>query len=54
MSNFHVIINHRRQKIEFESELEIEAIKIEIIVTTKSRRYHIDEEDDYIKERIKS
>jgi hypothetical protein len=36
-----------------ESELEIETTEIKIL-DIKSRRYHIDERDDYIKERIKS
>jgi hypothetical protein len=47
---------NRRQKNEFESELEIEVItviEIEAIVI-KTRKYHIDEKNDYIKERIKS
>jgi hypothetical protein len=39
---------NRKQKNELESELEIE------VFAFKSRRYHIDEEDDYIRERIKS
>jgi hypothetical protein len=45
---------NRRQENELESELEIEATETEVITTAKSRRYHIDEEDDYIRERIRS
>jgi hypothetical protein len=45
---------NRRQENELESEFEIEAIEIEIIAITKSRRYHIDEKDDYIREKIRS
>ncbi len=54
-------INRRRdnqaQENEFESELEIEVIvvtEVEIIVIIRTRRYYIDEADDYIKKRIKS
>ncbi len=39
---------NRRQENELESELEIEVFVI------RTRRYHIDEKNDYIKERIKS
>jgi hypothetical protein len=54
MSAFMSSSINRRQENELESELEIEAIEIEIIATIKSRRYHIDEKDHYIRERIRS
>jgi hypothetical protein len=44
---------NRRQKNELEPELEIEATEIKVL-DIKSRRYYIDEKNDYIKERIKS
>ncbi len=53
MSTFMSSSINRRQENELESELEIEAIKIEAFAI-KSRRYHIDERNDYIRERIKS
>ncbi len=53
MSTFMSSSINRRQENEFESELESE-LEIEVIVIIKSRKYHIDERDDYIKERIRS
>jgi hypothetical protein len=53
MSAFMSSLINRRQDDELESELEIEATEIEVFAT-KTRKYHIDEEDDYIKERIRS
>jgi hypothetical protein len=44
---------NRKQENELEPELETEATETEVSAT-KTRRYHIDEEDDYIRERIRS
>jgi hypothetical protein len=56
MSAFMLSSINRKQKNELEFELEIEiiiAIEIEVIVI-RTRRYHIDEKNDYIRERIRS
>jgi hypothetical protein len=53
MSAFMSSSINQRQENELEPELEIEATEIEVFAT-KTRRYHIDEEDDYIKKRIRS
>ncbi len=44
---------NRRQENELEPELETEATETEVFAT-KTRRYHIDEEDDYIRKKIRS
>ncbi len=56
MSAFMSSSINRRQENELESELEIEVITATEIkaIVIRTRRYHIDEEDDYIKERIRS
>jgi hypothetical protein len=53
MSAFMSSSINRRQENELEPELEIGATEIEVLAI-KTRRYHIDEEDDYIRERIRS
>jgi hypothetical protein len=53
MSAFMSSSINRRQENELESELETEATEIEVFAI-KTRRYHIDEEDDYIRKKIRS
>jgi hypothetical protein len=44
---------NRRQEDELEPGLETGATETKVL-DTKPRRYHIDERDDYIRERIRS